>query len=196
MSSMNTPQPVTASVVDDAAMADSLSRRDGLKIMASALAVPFAPALPVEAGRVDRDEQLVEALRLREATAAERLVATYGDRAYRLAIRSASLDDPAVQTEVRAALVSAIGELPAGYRGVTVLHDVEGLSMAEVADSLGITVATAKSRAYRARLFLRERLAMFMAVQPLPSAIPLKSKTCGSGAPLRHTPVLRAVVSN
>src|SRR6266702_279999 len=36
--------------------------------------------------RVDRDQQLVEALRLREPTAAERLVATYGDRAYRLAV--------------------------------------------------------------------------------------------------------------
>src|SRR5438094_6007062 len=37
--------------------------------------------------RVDRDQQLVEALRLREPTAAERLVATYGDRTYRLAVR-------------------------------------------------------------------------------------------------------------
>ena len=35
--------------------------------------------------RVDRDRDLVEGLRLHEATAAERLVATYGDRAYRLA---------------------------------------------------------------------------------------------------------------
>src|SRR2546425_7217118 len=36
--------------------------------------------------RVDRDGQLVEALRRCEPAAAERLVATYGDRAYRLAI--------------------------------------------------------------------------------------------------------------
>jgi len=35
--------------------------------------------------RADRDHGLVEALRLHEPTAAERLVATYGDRAYRLA---------------------------------------------------------------------------------------------------------------
>jgi len=34
----------------------------------------------------DRDCRLVQALRRREATAAERLVATFGDRAYRLAI--------------------------------------------------------------------------------------------------------------
>lgn len=37
--------------------------------------------------RVDRDRALVEALRRREPTAADRLVATYGDRAYRLATR-------------------------------------------------------------------------------------------------------------
>jgi RNA polymerase sigma-70 factor (ECF subfamily) len=36
--------------------------------------------------RVDRDRQLVEALRLRDTAATERLVAAYGDRAYRLAI--------------------------------------------------------------------------------------------------------------
>jgi RNA polymerase sigma-70 factor (ECF subfamily) len=36
--------------------------------------------------RADRDLSLVEALRLREPTAAERLVATYGERAYRLAM--------------------------------------------------------------------------------------------------------------
>src|SRR5882724_10420032 len=35
--------------------------------------------------RFDRDRELVEALRLHEPTAAERLLATYGDRAYRLA---------------------------------------------------------------------------------------------------------------
>ena len=36
--------------------------------------------------RQDRDLDLVAALRLREQTSAERLVATYGDRAYRLAM--------------------------------------------------------------------------------------------------------------
>jgi RNA polymerase sigma-70 factor, ECF subfamily len=36
--------------------------------------------------RIDRDDRLVEALRRREPTAAEGLVTTYGDRAYRLAI--------------------------------------------------------------------------------------------------------------
>ena len=76
---------------------------------------------------------------------------------------STELDDPAVQTELRSALTAALEELPDHYRAVIILHDVEGLSMAEVADCLDITVATAKSRAHRARLLLRRRLAEFMA---------------------------------
>jgi RNA polymerase sigma-70 factor (ECF subfamily) len=39
----------------------------------------------VQERRADRDRDLLEGLRLHEPTAAERLVATYGDRAYRLA---------------------------------------------------------------------------------------------------------------
>ena len=57
---------------------------------------------------------------------------------------------------------SAIDELPLNYRTAVILHDVEGLSNVEVAESLGITVANAKSRTHRARLFLRKRLGSFM----------------------------------
>jgi len=212
-------------------------------------------AIPIQRSavptRIDRDGELLGALRRRDPTAAECLVAHYADRAHRLATgitrnpqdaeevvqdafwsvvrniatfrgdsalaswlyrivanasyqklrsrahqreeisldevlpsfredgrysgqitdRSARVDDPALQSELRAALESAIAELPVGYRAVILLHDMEGLSMAEVACSLVITVATAKSRAHRARLFLRKRLAIFMSgatVSPAP----------------------------
>ena len=72
---------------------------------------------------------------------------------------SARIDDRAVQVEVRAALNAAIGELPATYRALIILRDFEGLSMAEAAEAVGITVTAAKTRSYRARLFLRKRLA-------------------------------------
>src|SRR5213083_2954180 len=75
---------------------------------------------------------------------------------------SAQIDDPAIQSELREVLASAIDELPANHRAVLVLHDVEGLSMAEVADALGISLATAKVHAHRARLRLRKRLGMFL----------------------------------
>jgi RNA polymerase sigma-70 factor (ECF subfamily) len=75
---------------------------------------------------------------------------------------SSGIDDP-VQTDLRSALSAAVSELPAHYRAVMVLHDVEGLSISEVADTLAISVPTVKSRAHRARLSLRKRLSMFMA---------------------------------
>jgi RNA polymerase sigma-70 factor, ECF subfamily len=77
---------------------------------------------------------------------------------------SSGIDDPAVETELHSALSSALAGLPAHYRALMVLHDVEGLSMAEVADALAISVPTAKSRGHRARLSLRKRLSMFMAM--------------------------------
>src|SRR6266581_5943005 len=186
----------------------------------------------------DQDHELVEALRLHEPTAAERLVATYGDRAYRLArgitgsaqdaeevvqdvvwtvvrkidtfrgesafgswlypivtnaayqkVRgrqsrraelslddvlplfdergrhvapvadwSARVEDPAVQTDLRVALTSAIDKLPTDYRTALLLRDVEGLSHLQVAEVLSLSVPTVKSRVHRARLFLRKQL--------------------------------------
>ena len=204
--------------------------------------LPTANVAELTPAKVDRDWALVEALRRRDSTAAERLLETYGDRVYRLALRitgntqdaeevvqdafwsvlrhidtfrgesllgswiyritanaafqklrrtahrrdeisldqvlpiiddghhhldpsgdwSAKIDEPAIQSELRDVLASAIDELPANHRAVIVLHDVEGLSMAEVADALGISLATAKTHAHRARLRLRKRLGLFL----------------------------------
>lgn len=76
---------------------------------------------------------------------------------------SSELEDPAVAREARSALERSIGRLPAEYRIVLLLRDVEGLTNEEVADALGLTVAAVKSRLHRARLFLRQELAhLFM----------------------------------
>jgi DNA-directed RNA polymerase specialized sigma24 family protein len=42
------------------------------------------------------------------------------------------------------------------------LHDVEGLSSPEIAETLQINLGTVKSRVQRARLFLRRHLADYM----------------------------------
>jgi len=195
-------------------------------------------AAVAQSRRVDRDLDLLAALRRREPMAAERLVTTYGDRAYRLAtsitgngqdaeevvqdafwtvIRkidgfrgesafgswlyrivanaayqkrrarrspgrdvswdevlplfdeqsrhavpmadwSPRVDDPSVQTELRMALTAAIAELPAAYRTVLVLRDVDGLSRLQMAEVLSLSVPTVKTRVHRARLFLRKQL--------------------------------------
>jgi len=210
---------------------------------------------------IDRDAELLEALRRREATAAERLVSTFGNRAYRLAIgitgnrqdaeeavqdafwnviqkidtfrgdaalgswiyriaanaayqrrsrrarrrHEISLDEvlppfhedgrhadsigdwtkdlaePAVQIELRTSLTSALDELPDHYRAVIILHDVEGFPMADVASFLNTTVPTAKARAHRARLFLRQRLEAPCPGQPLaPRAVLERALWCDS----------------
>ena len=66
------------------------------------------------------------------------------------------VDDPARRTALRLALMAAIGDLPGDYHTAFLLHDVEGLSNAEVADALGVSVTAVKARVHRARLFLRE----------------------------------------
>ena len=72
-------------------------------------------------------------------------------------------DDPSMRVELRTALTAAIDELPADYRTVLVLRDIEGRPNAEIAETLGLSVCVVKTRAHRARLFLRKRLEAFMA---------------------------------
>jgi DNA-directed RNA polymerase specialized sigma24 family protein len=85
--------------------------------------------------RLDRDEELLEALRQHEPTAAERLVATYGDRAYRLATR-----------------ITGNGQ-----------DAEEVVSNLEIVEVLGLSIPAVKSRVHRARLFLRKQLSDVMA---------------------------------
>jgi RNA polymerase sigma-70 factor, ECF subfamily len=56
------------------------------------------------------------------------------------------------------ALENAIEQLPAGYKNVFVLHDVEGFEHEEVARILGCSVGTSKSQLHKARLKLRKLL--------------------------------------
>ncbi len=56
------------------------------------------------------------------------------------------------------ALENAIKQLPAGYKSVFVLHDIEGFEHEEVARILGCSVGTSKSQLHKARLKLRKLL--------------------------------------
>jgi RNA polymerase sigma-70 factor, ECF subfamily len=71
---------------------------------------------------------------------------------------SQAASDPSVQTELRTTLSAALDALPAAYRAVLVLRDIEGRSNAEIAEVVGLSIAVVNTRAHRARLFLRKRL--------------------------------------
>ena len=83
---------------------------------------------------------------------------------------SAGGEDVALQAEQRRILETAIGELPANHRATFLLHDMEGLSNPEIAETLHLKVATVKSRVHRARLFLRSRLTEYMTDAPRPAS--------------------------
>ncbi|MEO5511685.1 MAG: RNA polymerase sigma factor [Longimicrobiales bacterium] len=63
--------------------------------------------------------------------------------------------------DVRPAIDNAIANLPLDFRIVVVLVDLEGLSYADAAESLGIPVGTVRSRLYRGRRLLQEQLLAF-----------------------------------
>jgi RNA polymerase sigma-70 factor, ECF subfamily len=201
--------------------------------------------------RVDRDRDLIDALRRGDPRAAERLLHVYGDRAYRLAVRitrarqdaeevvqdalltvvrkidsfrgdaalgswlyrivanaayqkirgrrrhqaeissdavpgllsegarnagrpgdwSVAIENPARQTEVRAALSDAIDELPVHYRTIFVLRDLHGLSHDEIGRRLSLSAANVKTRIHRARSLLRDRLSEVPATSRYPVAV-------------------------
>src|SRR5262249_10311660 len=182
----------------------------------------------------DRDADLVDALRRQETGAMEALIARYGDRVHRLAMRitgsrpdaeevvqdailsvarkidtfrgdatfgswlyritancaytkvrgrarhqesrmgggsvmvdehapefqdrSARIEDPALQCELRNVLIAALESLPEDYRAIVLLRDVEGLSPPDVSQITGLSIAGVKTRTHRARLVLRKLL--------------------------------------
>jgi RNA polymerase sigma-70 factor (ECF subfamily) len=63
--------------------------------------------------------------------------------------------------ELNEILSKTINGLPASFRTVFVLRDVEGLSTEETAEALDLSIPAVKSRLLRARLQLRERLNKF-----------------------------------
>jgi RNA polymerase sigma-70 factor (ECF subfamily) len=78
-------------------------------------------------------------------------------------------DDPeqgAGDRELARLLERAIGELPAAFRAVYVLRELEGMETGEAAESLGIDEGTVKTRLHRARLRLREALGRDLGVLP------------------------------
>ena len=76
------------------------------------------------------------------------------------------VDERALQGELRRVLQEAIDSLPAEYRTALVMHDVEGLSNPDIAETLGLSLPAVKSRVHRSRLFVRKKLAEYLQAEP------------------------------
>ncbi len=70
-----------------------------------------------------------------------------------------SLQQPATPYGLRRDLVRAMAALPADYREVLILRDVDELTAPEVAEHLQISIPAVKSQLHRARAMMREQLA-------------------------------------
>ncbi len=69
-----------------------------------------------------------------------------------------SPDEGLARSQIRALLEAAIGRLPEDFRLVFVLREIEGLSVEEASDVLGVPQATIKTRFLRARRRLQNEL--------------------------------------
>ena len=96
----------------------------------------------------------------------------------------------------RLALERAVAALPAGYRLIFVLHDVEGFEHNEIAAMLDCSVGNSKSQLHKARLKLRDALRLSLRKGGTAMTADSKSMSCeefqcqlaelvGSGADVR-----------
>jgi RNA polymerase sigma-70 factor (ECF subfamily) len=73
--------------------------------------------------------------------------------------KSFGAPDPMLSGAIdRLALQRAIDDLPAGYRLIFVLHDIEGYEHNEIATLLECSIGNSKSQLHKARLKLRDAL--------------------------------------
>lgn len=71
------------------------------------------------------------------------------------------VNENALKNELSRAVSKALASLPADYRVAVTLCDIEGLSNAEAASRMNVSVAALKARLHRARLLLKKQLEAF-----------------------------------
>jgi RNA polymerase sigma-70 factor, ECF subfamily len=96
-----------------------------------------------------------------------------------LSARERDPERAAAQAQIRQILEDAVDNLPAPFRVVFVMRDVEEFSARETASLLGIREATVKTRLHRARRMLRESLGGDLAVA-LKGIFPFEKPRCNA----------------
>lgn len=75
---------------------------------------------------------------------------------------SQNVEQIVAQSELRDVVQEALMQIPADYREVIVLRDLQGRSYEQIAEHVGIPAGTVRSRIHRGREALRELLAPYM----------------------------------
>jgi len=79
--------------------------------------------------------------------------------------RVPAVDEPRRDPRLSERVEAAMARLPAGYRAILVLHDIEGLSHEECAAILDCRVGTSKSQLHKARAKMRDLLGPELAAE-------------------------------
>ena len=76
------------------------------------------------------------------------------------ALSSAETPDKIIESqELRAVILRAFGELPEELRQALTLREIEGLSYEDIANLTGVPLGTVRSRIFRARQIIEEKMA-------------------------------------
>lgn len=87
-----------------------------------------------------------------------------------LAAAGGSPEDEVFRREFWEQLQQGLGDLPAEQREAVVFCDLEGMSYEEMATVLGVPIGTVRSRIFRGRRALQERLAVYQSGTPRTAA--------------------------
>ena len=88
-----------------------------------------------------------------------------GGNGYRVTDSGPTPDEALESKEREFAIQQALGKLSGDHRSIVVLRDIEGFSYTEIADVLGISIGTVKSRLARARGDLKKSLMHYLSIQ-------------------------------
>jgi RNA polymerase sigma-70 factor (ECF subfamily) len=102
----------------------------------------------------------------RELSLEEFVPTSEGEFRLQVPVEGLSPEQALQNKQLRRILDHAIGTLPAKYRMVLVLRDMEGLSAKEVGAIMKLNERAVKSRLHRARLFVRKELSARGLAQP------------------------------
>lgn len=73
-------------------------------------------------------------------------------------VASSRVDEEAAENELKDCVAAVLSEVPAPYRDIYLMRDIEGLTGEETAQKLGLSLAAQKSRLHRARTLIRQKL--------------------------------------